>query len=263
MSPRPVSPSRLLGAAVAGVMALALAGCGSSGDDGGASGGSTTLTVLAAASLTETFTDLEKTYEADHPGVQVKLVFDSSAALAKLAEEGAPGDVLATADKQTMDDAEQNDGTGSDPQQFASNVLTLAVPKANPAGITRLSDLSKGSVKYVVCVRTAPCGAAAQKLLSSNKISAKAASQETDVKAVLAKVTGNEADAGLVYRTDVTAAGDAVTGIQVPGAAEDPNTYWVAQTSNAKAKSAAKDWIELMTSSAGKKVLSDAGFGVS
>ena len=103
----------------------------------------------------------------------------------------------------------------------------------------------------------------AKLLLRSNKISAAAASQETDVKAVLAKVTGDEADAGLVYRTDVTAAGAQVEGIEVPGAAEDPNTYWVAQTSNAKAKGAAKDWIELMTSSAGKKVLSDAGFGVS
>lgn len=249
--------------ALAGTLALGLAGCGSSdGDtDAGGSGGSETLTVLAAASLTETFTDLKKQYEADHEGVEVKLVFDSSAALAKLAEEGAPGDVLATADKRTMDEAEQNGGTGSDPEQFASNVVTLAVPSANPAKITAFSDIAKPGVKYVVCVPSAPCGAASQALLTSNDITAKPASEETDVKAVLAKVTANEADAGLVYQTDVTSAGDSAKGFEVPGAAEDPNTYWVAQTSNAKAEGLAKDWIELMMSSGGQKVLTDAGFG--
>lgn len=245
------------------VLGLALAGCGSDDTGGGDAGGSDqkTLTVLAASSLTESFTELKKQFEADHQGVSVKLVFDSSAALAELAEQGAPGDVLATADKRTMDEAEANDGTGSDPQEFATNVVTLAVPAANPAKIASFSDLGKPGVSYVACVSSAPCGAASQALLKSNGITAKPASEETDVKAVLAKVTADEADAGLVYATDVTSAGDAVKGIEVPGAAQDPNTYWVAQTSNAKAEGLAKDWIDLMTGSDGTEVLTDAGFG--
>ncbi|GGF54336.1 molybdate-binding protein [Marmoricola endophyticus] len=260
---KPSITPRLWAPVLALAMGTSLAACGSGGDDEAGSGDDQTLTVLAAASLTESFTDLKKEFEADHEGVKVKLVFDSSAALAELAEQGAPGDVLATADKRTMDEAEANDGTGSDPQQFATNVVTLAVPSANPGKITSFADIAKPGVSYVVCVPSAPCGAASQTLLKSNKITAKPASEETDVKAVLAKVTANEADAGLVYATDVTSAGDDVKGIEVPGAAADPNTYWVAQTSNAKAKDLAGDWIDLMRGADGKKVLTAAGFGTS
>ena len=241
-----------------------LAACGSSdGDSSESGGGSDTLTVLAASSLTETFDALERDFESEHRGVRVKLVYDSSATLAEQAEQGAPGDVLATADKTTMDEAESKGGTGSDPEQFATNVVTLAVPSANPAGIKSFSDIEKSGVKYVTCVTTAPCGAATEKLLKSNDVSTEPVSQEVDVKSVLAKVTANEADAGFVYQTDVTAAGDKVKGFAVPGAADDPNTYWVAQTSNAKAEGLAKDWIELMQSSAGQQVFAGAGFGAS
>jgi molybdate transport system substrate-binding protein len=243
------------------VLSVTLAGCGS-GPAGSGAAPRRTLTVLAASSLTETFDRLAKTFEHAHEGVTVKLVYDSSATLAGMAEQGAPGDVLATADRKTMDDARARGGTASDPQQFATNVVELAVPAANPAGIARFTDLQKSGVKYVVCVTTAPCGAAAAALLTSNGITHKPVSEEVDVKSVLAKVESGDADAGLVYKTDVTAAGDKVRGFEVPGAAGSPNTYWVATTSNATQAGLARDWVTLLTSATGAKVLTDAGFGV-
>lgn len=248
----------LLGATV--LAAAALSGCGSSSGSGGGDK-DRSLTVLAASSLTETFDQLAKQFESEHKGVTVKLVYDSSATLAGMAENGAPGDVLATADKKTMDDAEAKKGTGSSPEEFATNVVMLAVPSANPAKIGSFADLQKDGVDYVVCVKTAPCGAASDALLQSNKVSRKPVSEEVDVKSVLAKVLADDADAGMVYRTDVTASGGKVKGIEVPGASDNPNTYWVAVTNNAKADGLAKDWIELMMSDDGQKVLSDAGFG--
>jgi molybdate transport system substrate-binding protein len=250
----------LLGAVA--LTTVALSGCGgpgSSADTGKQQ--EQTLTVLAASSLTGTFDQLKTSFESAHPGVSVKLVYDSSATLAQMAEEGAPGDVLATADKTTMDDAVAENGTGSDPEEFATNVVMLAVPAANPKQIGAFADLQKSSVDYVVCVRTAPCGAASEALLAQNRITHHPVSEEVDVKSVLAKVVADEADAGMVYQTDVTAAGDKVKGIEVPGAAANPNTYWVATTSNTQAEVLATDWIELMLSADGQKVLTDAGFG--
>lgn len=241
----------------AGSLALALTlscvGCGEDGDR--------TLTVLAAASLTSTFSDLAEEFEAAHEGVEVRLVLDSSATLARMAADGAPGDVLATADRRTMDEARDAGGTRGLPVEFASNVIVLVVPRDNPADIDVLSDLDRAGVDYLTCVPTAPCGAAARSLLDRNGIDREPVSQEVDVRAVLGKVGAGEADAGLVYRTDVTAAAGSVRGIPVPGAEEEPNTYWVAVTAEAEQKDLARDWVELLTGADGKAVLRTAGFG--
>jgi len=241
-----------------GVVLAATAGCGAGTPDRGR-----TLTVLAASSLTGTFTDLAAEFEAEHPGVHVKLVFDSSATLAQMAVERAPGDVLATADRKTMDQAVADHGTDGDPTQFATNEIVLAVPKDNPADIHALADLDHGGVDYLTCVATAPCGAAAQALLEQDGVRRKPVSEEVDVKAVLTKVESAEADAGFVYRTDAIAAKD-VAAIEVPGADATPNSYWVA-ASAATAKDTdqhelARDWITLLTGK-GKAVLTAAGFG--
>lgn len=245
-------PAAALAAASLALMAL-LAGCGSDEDE-------TTLTVLAAASLTETFTEIAADFEAEHDGVDVRLVFDSSATLAEQTVQGAPGDVLATADQRTMDDAEANGGTSGDPAQFATNVVVLAVPADNPADIAAVSDLDRDGVDYLTCVPTAPCGAAAVALLSDLEIDHEPASQEVDVKAVLAKVVDGEADAGFVYQTDVTAAGAEVRGIAVPGSQEDPNTYWAAVTANADQPALAREWIDYLLGD-GAATLAEAGFG--
>ena len=248
------------------VAALALAGCGGSDASGGGSGGSSdketgTLNVLAAASLTETFTSLAKDFEADHPGVTVKLAFDSSATLAEQVTQGAPADVLATADEATMQTVVDAGGTEGAPQLFATNHLQMVVPKDNPANIQQFSDLEKPGVKYVVCVDTAPCGKVAVKVLAATGIKAKPASEEVDVKAVLSKVELGEADAGLVYATDAVAGGDKVKPIDIPTSNENLNTYPIAALADAKKPGLAKEWVGLVTGTQGQQALADAGFG--
>ena len=248
------------------VATLALAGCGSDDAQGSGSGGGSaketgTLNVLAAASLTETFTTLAKDFEADHPGVDVKLAFDSSATLAEQVTQGAPADVLATADEETMQTVVDADGTEGDPAVFATNHLQLVVPPDNPAGITEFADIAKPGVKYVVCVDTAPCGKLAVKVLDASGITAEPASEEVDVKAVLSKVELDEADAGLVYATDAVAGGDKVKAVDIPTSDENLNTYPIAALSDAKKPQLAHDWVDLVTGPEGQRVLADAGFG--
>ncbi len=252
----------VLGVLASLVAALVLAGCGGGSDDSSGSGSDkTTLNVLGAASLTETFTTLAADFEKDHPGVDVKLAFDSSATLAEQVNQGAPADVLATADTDTMQTVVDDGGTAKDPTLFATNHLQMVVPKANPAGITQFSDLDKPDVKYVVCVDTAPCGKLAAKVLAANKITHKPVSEEVDVKAVQAKVEQDEADAGLVYATDAVAAGDAVKPIDVPTTKGNLNEYPIAALKDSKDSELAQQFVDLVLSSQGQQVLSDAGFG--
>jgi molybdate transport system substrate-binding protein len=239
--------------------ALTLAACGDD-DSSGAAGGDdgTTITVLAAASLTETFTTLAEQFEADHDGVEVKLAFDSSATLAQQAVDGAPADVLATADTATMYSAAE--ALSADPQVFATNTGVLVTPADNPAGIEEFADVNE-SVDYVVCVDTAPCGKVAAALLEQDGITADPASEEVDVKAVLAKVTSGEADAGIVYATDATAAGDDVTTVEIPGAADQITTYPIAPLKQSESADLAQEFVDLVLSDDGQQVLADAGFG--
>ena len=223
--------------------------------------GETTLTVLAAASLGETFTELAETFEAQHEGVEVELVLGSSTALAEQVVDGAPGDVLATADERSMEAAAQ--ATAGAPQAFATNTLTLVTPAGNPAGIASLADLGSPDVDFVACAVTAPCGALAADLLETAGVEAVPASEEVDVKAVLGRVTHGEADAGLVYRTDAVAAGDEVTEVEVSQAAGLSTTYLVAPLRSAEGERAdlAADFVALVRSAEGQQVLADAGFG--
>ncbi len=145
-----------------------LAGCGDDGDDGGSDSsedGGSTLTVLAASSLTDAFGELEKTYESDHDDVDVELSFDSSSTLAEQVVQGAPADVLATADEDTMQSVVDEDLTDGDPVGFAQNQLSLVTPADNPADIQTIADLDNPDVDFAVCVPDAPCGAATEKLL--------------------------------------------------------------------------------------------------
>lgn len=242
---------------------LGLAACGS--DDAGASGApgggddDTTLTVLAAASLTDTFTDLADQFEAEHDGVRVRLAFDSSATLAEQAVGGAPADVLATADTSTMDGAAT--ALAADPQLFATNTMVLALPAENPAGITTYDDLDAGEVTYVVCVDTAPCGKVAAALIDGSGLETEPSSLEVDVKAVLAKVTTDEADAGFVYATDAVAAGDEVVTLEIPGAAEQVTSYPIAPLVQSKESDLAQEFVDLVLSETGQQALAAAGFG--
>jgi len=242
------------------LLAGLLAGCASSGGSGsGGTGG--TLTVLAASSLTEAFGKLGHTFEQQHPGVHVRFSFDSSATLAEQVAQGAPADVLATADTRTMHTvvaAHANDGK---PQLFATNRLVLAVPKANPAHVTGVADLDRSGVKYLACVSSAPCGDLADTLLKANHVSAPPVSREVDVKSVLGKLELGEADAGLVYATDVRSSQGKVTALQVPHAAQHLNEYPIVALTGSTHSTLAHDWVRLVLSPAGQQVLGAAGFG--
>jgi molybdate transport system substrate-binding protein len=237
------------------VALLPLTACGGSSS----SSSDQTITVLAASSLSGTFTELGKEFESAHPGVTVKLAFDSSATLAQQAVGGAPADVLATADTTTMDSAKA--AQASTPKVFATNVMVLATPAANPAHITSFADLDKSSVQFLTCVPTAPCGIVAQALIDQDHITGTPVSQEVDVKSVLAKLTEGEADAGIVYTTDATAAGDQVSTVPIPGAAKQVTTYPIVRLSQSKDSTLAQQFVDLVTGSTGQQVLAKAGFG--
>ncbi|HYO38526.1 MAG TPA: molybdate ABC transporter substrate-binding protein [Nocardioidaceae bacterium] len=241
-------------------VAAGLAGCGS-GSTRSTGESDRRLLVLAAASLTDTFTTLADDFEADHPGVTVKLAFDSSATLAEQVNQGAPADVLATADEATMRTVADEGGVEGAPRIFATNQLQLVVPTSNPAGIEKLGDIARPGVEFVVCVDTAPCGKLAGIVLDEAGITAPAASEEVDVKAVLSKVSLDEADAGLVYATDAVAADDDVTVVSVPGSQQNRTTYPVAALSGAEQPALAGEFVDLVLSPQGRRVLSDAGFG--
>lgn len=237
------------------LLLLPLAGCSGEEDE-------QTLTVLAAASLTGTFTELAEAFEDDHPGVEVELVFGSSTALAEQAVDGAPGDVLATADERAMVLAEDGDALAEGAHGFASNQVALVTPPDNPAGLASLADLDDPDVDYVVCAPTAPCGAVAAAVLEDAGVDSAPASEEVDVKAVLARVVQGEADAGLVYRTDALAAGDDVAEVPVEEAPAHATTYFVARLGGADAERAdlAAEFVTLVRSNEALRVLTEAGF---
>jgi molybdate transport system substrate-binding protein len=247
---------------------LAVAGCGgsSSGSSGSGSGGSgggngqQTLHVLAASSLTEAFDRLAKDFESTHPGVTVTPVYDSSATLATQVHEGAPADVLATADLDTMQTVVDSHDVGT-PHVFASNVLVMVTPEDDPAHVASFADLSRPDVTWVACVDTAPCGRLASTLAKRDHVRTHPKSLEVDVKSVLAKVTTGEADAGLVYATDAVAAGDQVRALPIPGSQGARTEYPIAVTRDSEAPGLAQDWVDLVRSAHGRQVLRAAGFG--
>ncbi|HYF73679.1 MAG TPA: molybdate ABC transporter substrate-binding protein [Nocardioides sp.] len=241
------------------LLALPLAACGGGSDDG-----TRTLTVYAAASLTSTFEQLAEEFEDDHPGVDVRLGFGGSADLVTQIQEGAAVDVFASADTATMDRLVEDGLAGGEPRAFATNTLEIAVPPGNPAGIADLQDLAGSGVDVVVCAPEVPCGAAARAVADRAGLALSPVSEEQSVTDVLAKVAAGEADAGLVYRTDVLAAGDGaggVEGIELPEAATVVNTYPVVAVDGAREPELADDFVELVVGATGRRILADAGFG--
>jgi molybdate transport system substrate-binding protein len=242
------------GAMAALVLAsLFVAGCGSGG-----SADRTTLRVLAAASLTEPFTALEKTYEKAHPGVDVALSFDSSAILVEQLSQGLDADVLATADQKSMDQAVSAGVVTGKPRAFATNTLVIVTPHGNPAKVTGIDDLER--VTFAVCVPAAPCGDATRRLFALDHVTAKPTTEEESVKGVLTKVVTGEVDAGLVYVSDARSAGDQVHPVRAANSSEVVNVDPIAAVKGSR-EEAAQAWIELVTGVQGRKVLKSHGFG--
>lgn len=251
--------------ATAALIGLALTGCAPATPAAPPTGSAATLegdiTVYAAASLQAPFTDLAESFEADNPGTTVALNFAGSAALVTQIIEGAPADVFAAADTTNMarlTDAALTDGR---PVDFATNVLTIAVPPGNPAGITGLADLAGPGVRLVVCAPEVPCGRAAGTVAATAGITLRPVSEESSVTDVLGKVTSREADAGLVYVTDVAAAGAAVEGIGFAEAAGAVNTYPIVPVAGSASADVARAFVDFVTGRTGADVLRAAGFG--
>jgi molybdate transport system substrate-binding protein len=259
----PGSRQRLLRSSRSALVALLLvapvAACGSGDDSGGGSGGDDPkLTVLAAASLTGVFEDFADDFEADHDGVDVAFSFGSSTDLAEQAADGAPGDVLATADEESMQVAVDADVTSSDPETFATNTMVLVTPPDNPAGIQSIDDL--GDATWVRCADEVPCGRVALELIDSNGVTSEPVSLEEDVKSTLEKVTSGEADAGFVYKTDAVAAGSEVNVIEIDDAAERPTSYFIAPLTQSEDGDLARAWVDMVMSDDGRATLAEAGF---
>ena len=248
---------------VAAVLAagLLLGACGSSA---GAQGeqGERTLTVFAAASLRDSFTAIGERFEQAHPGVRVAFSFAGSSDLVSQVVEGAPADVLASADEGTMAQLVDASLTAGEPVDVATNVLEIATPPGNPAGTTSFADLARPGARVVVCAPQVPCGAAARTLQERTGVELAPVSEESSVTDVLGKVTSGEADAGLVYVTDVAAAGDAVTGVPFPESAGAVNTYPVAALREAADADLARSFVAFVAGEQGRSVLRAAGFGV-
>lgn len=264
---------------VATLALLALAGCaGPAGDGSGEPGGSASrgdelrgeLTIYAAASLTAAFDELAIAFEERHPSLEVlPVTYDGSSVLATQLIEGAPADVFASADERNMTKIVEAD-LAVGPMEFATNVLAIAVAPGNPLGIDDLADLADGTttaadgqpLTVVLCAPEVPCGSAAQTLLSDAAITVTPASEEQNVTAVLTKVEHGEADAGLVYVTDVQAAAGEVDGVDIANADAATNVYPITALTDAANPEAASAFVEFVASEAGRAVLASYGFGL-
>lgn len=245
----------VLGAVVAlGSGCAAVAPSTTPGDAASGDALSGTVEVFAAASLQRSFDEIASAFEAEHPGVTVSAAYDGSSTLATQIGEGAPADVFASADEKNM--AKVVDRAPR-PRLFAANTLVIAVPAGNPAGVTALADLARATT--VLCAPEVPCGAASQTLLSNAGVAVTPVSAEQNVTAVLTKVAAGEADAGLVYATDVAGRTD-VEAIVPDGADAVVNRYPLAALTDAPNPRAATAFVDFVLSDAGQAILADAGF---
>jgi molybdate transport system substrate-binding protein len=218
------------------------------------------ITVLAAASLTESFTRIGKDFEAANPGTKVTFSYAGSSALAQQITSGAPADVFAAASPATMKTVtDAGDGTGT-PVTFVRNQLVIAVPKGNPKGLTSLAALAKPGVKVALCAEQVPCGAAAEKALTAADVKITPVTLEQDVKSALSKVKLGEVDAALVYRTDAKASAADLDGVEFPESAGAINDYPIVALKAAPNPAGAAAFVAYVQGDAAQQVLADAGF---
>lgn len=254
-------PTRTVAAAAAATVVLA--GCGSSSTSGSTGTSSTatkkqTVVVLAAASLTEAFKKIAAQVEKDRPDVEIKISFGASSTLATQLNNGVDADIIALADEKSKTTIKSDLLTGKPTQLFATNRLEIATPKGNPAHVTGLSSLSSTSIDTVLCAKQVPCGRAAQTVLTKANVNPHVISYEADVKATLAKVKTGDADAAIVYQTDVSSAGATVTGVVIP---ESQNTVTRLPIVQLGDSTGAKEFYEAVVSSEGQDILKSLGFG--
>ena len=244
---------RLVPAVTVGLVAAIGTGCGgaTSSDD---------ITVFAAASLSDAFTDIGEVFMAEHPDHPVTFSFAASSELVAQVLDGAPADVVATADLVTIDRLVAADTTASTPVVFARNRAAIVVAADNPLGIAGLADLDDDLV-LVVCAPEAPCGRYANELFANAGIAPTPDSFERNPRAVLTKVALGEADAGIVYETDIAAAGEGtVAAVAIPNDSNIIADYPIATITGSAVPDAAQDFIDIVLGPAGQAILTDHGF---
>ena len=218
-----------------------------------------TITVFAASSLSGAFTTIGAGFEKSHPGTMVKFSFAGSSSLAAQIQQGAIGDVFASADQPNMQRLVDAGLTAESPQVFARNALEIVVGKGNPKHITSLADLARSGFVVVLCAPAVPCGRYAAQALQKAGVAAKPASLEADVKAVLGKVALGEADAGIVYVTDVKAAGAGVDGVAIPPALNVVADYPIALLKDSQNSALARAFVGYVLAD-GRRILTQYGF---
>lgn len=241
-----------------GVALVVIAGCGdATGERDGAPSG--TVTVLAAASLTESFEQIGDDFEARRPDIDVELSFAGSSELTVQIQQGAPADVFASADESTMQQVVDSDDVTVEPTTFTRNRLAIAVEKGNPRSIRALDDLDEPGLVVVVCAPQVPCGKLADQVLADAGVSITPAARARSVKAALTLVELGEADAAIVYVTDVDA-NDEVDGVEIPDDQNVVAPYPIALLAEAPNPDAAREFVEFVRSSAGQRALRRFGF---
>lgn len=233
---------------------LVLASCGQSDSPGGQE-----LTVLAAASLTESFDELGERFEQRHEGAEIRFDYQGSSTLAEQINRGRPGDVFASANEKNMAKVTDAGAAGGSPQTFATNRLTIAVPPGNPAGVRSLADLTRDR-SVVVCDAEVPCGSATEKVERAAGVAIDPVSEENDVKSVLRKVVAGEADAGLVYVSDARSAGDQVDTVDFPESGAAVNDYPISTLTGAAEPELAQQFTDFVRGPEGREVLERNGF---
>lgn len=246
--------------AILATVAATCAACGSSAPAAAPSALSGSITVFAAASLTDSFKALSTAFQTAHPGVMLQFNFAGTPTLVTQIEQGAKADVFASADTTNMDKLKGDGFTVGTPQVFAHNQLEIVVAPGNPKGISGLADLAKPGVIYISEAATVPAGKYSLHALAKAGVTVTPKSLETDVKSVVSKIELGEADAGIVYTTDVKAAGSKVQGVPIPAAYNVVATYPLVSVKGTKNSAVANAFIAYVLSSAGQSTLESFGF---
>jgi molybdate transport system substrate-binding protein len=239
---------------------MAAAACGGDDDAGGATTAAEPMLVLAAASLTDAFTDIATEFEAENEGVDIELSFGASSALATQIVEGAPAAVFASASSSQMDVVVEEALNESEPVVFATNLLEIAVHPESEGEVTSIEDFTDEELLLGLCAEEVPCGDFAREMLATAGITPSIDTNEPDVRALLGKVEAGELDAGIVYVSDVVAAGDGVVGVPIPDDRNVVADYPIAALTEAADAATAQAFVDYVLSDAGQEILESYGF---
>jgi molybdate transport system substrate-binding protein len=253
--------ARASGLVLVAALLLVMSGCdNSSSTTGPGSGMEGDLLVSAAVSLTDAFTDVAAAFEGANPGVDVAVNFGASSALREQIIEGAPVDVFASANMSNMDTVVEAGEVAGKPQIFATNLLEIAVPTGNPAGITGLQDFDRDELLIGLCAEAVPCGDFARQALALAGVVPAVDTYEPDVRALLTKIEVGELDAGITYVTDVASAGGSVAGVGIPIDQNVVAEYPIAALANAPRGDIAEAFVAFVLSDVGEAILAEYGF---